>query len=225
MPCALFFCWISLLSTVLVSASLRNVFTGAHSSLSAHGFPWCLRSVGQDLMLWRPVLHRKIGILRNLWQLTILKGHFSLSKPAAHMVVWRCSTTNSIKQKCRCEWSGRRVYASAHARLCVCVFAIPARWGPPLTRAIKVYKREAQLSVKLTGCPHPTLHWGEPQETLENPWPCFDRELRCYGWVGLGWDWLKLWWDVGGCSLKVGKEQFEGKINGSPQTVWEILRW
>lgn len=44
-PCALFLCWTSgipLLSTVLVSASLRNVFTRAHSSLSAHGFPWCL---------------------------------------------------------------------------------------------------------------------------------------------------------------------------------------
>lgn len=28
-------------------------------------------------------------------------------------------------------------------------------WGS-LTRAIKVYKREAQLSIKLTGCPPPT---------------------------------------------------------------------
>ncbi len=59
-----------------------------------------------------------------------------------------------------------------HVRVCayVCLLYLPGGglWST-MTRAIKVYKREAQLSIKLTGCPRPTLHLGEPHETPENP--------------------------------------------------------
>lgn len=50
-------------------------------------------------------------------------------------------------------------YACISVCVCICAFATPAGWGPwtTLTRAIKVYKREAQLSIKLTDCPYPTL--------------------------------------------------------------------
>lgn len=54
---------------------------------------------------------------------------------------------------------------------CLCVSVILAggrgSWGA-LTRAIKVYKHEAHLSIMLTGCPYPTLLLSEPQETPEN---------------------------------------------------------
>lgn len=71
-----------------------------------------------------------------------------------------------------------------HVWVHVCLPYLPGG-GPwrSLTRAIKVYKREARLSVKLTGCPRPTLHWGEPHRTPENPWPRFDREP---GYDGVG---------------------------------------
>lgn len=68
------------------------------------------------------------------------------------------------------------LYVQCTCILCVCVCAyvflpyLPGG-GPwsTVTRAIKVYKREAQLSIKLTGCPRPTLLLGEPHETPENP--------------------------------------------------------
>lgn len=52
-----------------------------------------------------------------------------------------------------------------------------------LTRAIKVYKHEAHLSIMLTGCPHPTPLASERQETPEQP----DPALR----AGLGHSWYE----------------------------------
>lgn len=82
-------------------------------------------------------------------------------------------------------------YACISVCVCICAFATPAGWGPwtTLTRAIKVYKREAQLSVKLTDCPRPTLLWREPHETPENPWPRSDRELTHAGFARAGLFW------------------------------------
>lgn len=67
---------------------------------------------------------------------------------------------------------GKNIFANVHmwfmyvyAFLLVCVGG--GSWGA-LTRAIKVYKHEAHLSIMLTGCPYPTLLLSEPQETPEN---------------------------------------------------------
>lgn len=57
--------------------------------------------------------------------------------------------------------------------MCVCLYLcawvnVSVGGGPwsALTRAIKVYKHEAHLSVMLTGCPHPTPLVSEPQRSL-----------------------------------------------------------
>ena len=61
-----------------------------------------------------------------------------------------------------------------HMHVCVCAYVclpyLPGG-GPwsTLTRAIKVYKREAQLSIKLTGCPRPALLLAEPHENPREP--------------------------------------------------------
>lgn len=83
------------------------------------------------------------------------------------------------------------VHMHIRVRAFVCLPYLPGG-GPwsTLTRAIKVYKREAQLSIKLTGCPHPTLLLNEPHEIPREPltgsWVSMD-------WEGLNWGWLGLW--------------------------------
>lgn len=70
-------------------------------------------------------------------------------------------------------------------------------WGA-LTRAIKVYTCEAQLSIKLTGCPHPALLLSEPHEAPENPDPPLTGSRGAAGQPVLNWDQLSVvvesWW-------------------------------
>lgn len=103
---------------------------------------------------------------------------------------------------------------------CVCLPYLPGG-GPwsTMTRAIKVYKREAQLSIKLTGCPRPTLLSCEPHETPENPWPCCDREPGSV-WAELGLARVTL--KSCGSNLKVGEVSLDQKIADlNPQTGLE----
>lgn len=69
--------------------------------------------------------------------------------------------------------------------VCLCTWVSVSVGGGPwsvLTRAIKVYRHEAHLSIMLTGWPRPTPLLSEPQETSEKP----DPALSGLGWVTPG---------------------------------------
>lgn len=84
------------------------------------------------------------------------------------------------------------VHMHIRVRAFVCLPYLPGG-GPwsTLTRAIKVYMREAQLSIKLTGCPHPNLLLNEPHEIPREPltllWQRAGLVWTGKGWTGTGW--------------------------------------
>lgn len=197
MPCELFFCWTSgipPLSTVLVSASLRNVFTGAHSSFSAHGFPRCLQLCWPGLSALDSCVTQRNRLAQKSVSTAVtanvLKG--CLFPLAAHLMVWRCRrpgttrTANSITRNAP-GWCSRQnvclyivhvhVCVRACLHMCVChtcqVEAPGELWQEPL-KFISV-RPSCQSSWQAA----PTQRCSEvnPTRTPENPWPCFDREL------------------------------------------------
>lgn len=144
MPCALFLCWTSgipPLSTVLVSASLRNVFTGPRSFRSAHGFPWCLSSFGQEFLYFGPLCHRAMQTSSEIIQ-TIILSHLSIKDCDTFIMTPRsrhpakASTTNSNKQNYHHRGCPGESWACVRVRLhiCMCVYMCVCHtcWVGPL---------------------------------------------------------------------------------------------
>lgn len=138
----------------------QECFHRAHSLNVASRFPWCL-SFFLGLMCWMAVSHKGNGHIS-------ARGHGSLSiRDIYQKKLQKCRITDLWHTKlCMC------LSVSVCTAECVCWWYSPGG-GPwsALTRAIKVYKHEAHLSIMLTGCPHPTPLVSEPQETPTNPDP------------------------------------------------------
>lgn len=107
------------------------------------------------------VTQRKWPYKRSWSRQSVYKRH--LSKKTSEVQDHRLVTHKIV---CMC------LSVSVCTAECVCWWYSPGG-GPwsALTRAIKVYKHEAHLSIMLTGCPHPTPLVSEPQETPTNPDP------------------------------------------------------
>lgn len=155
------------------------------------------------------------------------------SKTAVHLMVRSCRspgtarTTNLNNQKCLYRWCGRQMcvciscaYMSVCEHMYVChtcqVGAPGVPWQEPL-KFISV-RPSCQSSWQLPPS-NPALKWS-PRNPRE-PWTSSDRELGYYGlgWTGTGLGYGK---KVGCCSLKVGRENSDWKIDDlSAQIGWE----
>lgn len=149
----------------------QECFHRAHSLNVASRFPWCLSFFGPDV-LNGCVTQRKWPYKCSWSRQSVYKRHLSKKnfKSAGSQT---CDT-----QKCVYVF----IYVSVCTAECVCWWYSPGG-GPwsALTRAIKVYKHEAHLSITLTGCPRPTPLVSEPQETPANPDPA-QRAGQGHSW-------------------------------------------
>lgn len=169
-------------------------------NLTSHTFTWTHNSTLRDGRFLRPRFQRAVA--RLMLRRCTGPGHQpdrnATQRTHRNLCVRAAGTEPGLfLTSCTCGFSFFFLFLSAST--CVCLPYLPGGgpWGS-LTRAIKVYKCEAQLSIKLTGCPpHP--------RPPERPDPPARASRGSGGQAALNWQPLAAGWRVDG--WKAGRER------------------